>query len=202
MDLEEAAKRKLILFAPRPTYPYEAGRRHESGAGIAQVDIDEDTGRVQSVVMSPSTGSAFLDKATIDVLGRWKVEPHTVAKIRVPISYTERGVSFSLLKEEKSLVEMLAPSLGPGTLRKAPAPTYPEPQSWSHKHGKGVYELHADSSGRVIEVKILQSSGDQIFDKTVRKTLSKWELARGPLVVEIPLSFILTPNSYRVDVAR
>ena len=97
---------------------------------------------------------------------------------------------------------MLATYLGAGTLSNAPAPIYPVPQSWSYKHGKGVYELEVDPSGHVTDVRILQSSGDETFDKTVRKTLLKWRLTRGPLVVEIPLSFALTPNSYRLDVAR
>lgn len=202
MGLEEAKKRGLILSAPHPSYPYLARVRHEIGSGVAQFRIDENTGLVQSVVMSPSTGSVYLDQNTTDTMRRWKFQPHAMNKLRVPISYTLQGVSFTLQKHELSFVEMLAPYLGPGALSKAPTPTYPVPQSWSYKHGKGVYELEVDSSGHVTDVRILQSSGDEIFDKTVHKTLLKWQLTRGPLVVEIPLRFVLTPNSYRLDVAR
>lgn len=49
---------------------------------------------------------------------------------------------------------------------------------------------------------VLQSSGDPIFDQAAAKALGKWQLNRGPLIVELPLSFVLTPRSYRVDVAR
>ena len=115
-------------------------------------------------------------------------------QIRVPISYDIEGVSFTLERHAKSLVEMLIPYLGPGALRKAPNPTYPVPQSWSFKHGKGVYELHVDATGKVSEVRVLQSSGDKTFDKTVLKTLQKWEFNRGPLIVEIPLRFSLLPT--------
>ncbi|MBA3961550.1 MAG: TonB family protein [Chthoniobacterales bacterium] len=202
IGLAEATKRHAVLYAPHPTYPYDARVRHQIGSGVAQVQVDENTGLVQSVVMSPGTGSTILDQETIKTLLRWKVQPHTLTKLRVPISYSLAGVSFTLDKREQSLVEMLTPYLGSGTLRKAPAPTYPVPQSWGYKHGKGVYELQVDPSGRVTDVKVLQSSGDAIFDKTVRKTLLKWQLTRGPLVVEIPLRFVLTPNSYRLDVAR
>lgn len=49
---------------------------------------------------------------------------------------------------------------------------------------------------------VLKSSGDHAFDESVQKTLRKWEFTRGPLTVELPLSFALTPTSYRIDVAR
>lgn len=59
-----------------------------------------------------------------------------------------------------------------------------------------------DKDGRVPEVKILKSSGDLVFDREAVKTLDKWRLNRGPVVIELPLRFQLTPRSYSVDVGR
>ncbi|MGH8094325.1 MAG: hypothetical protein ACREIF_12775 [Chthoniobacterales bacterium] len=50
--------------------------------------------------------------------------------------------------------------------------------------------------------KVLKSSGDPAFDRSVEKTLGKWKLRRGPLVLELPLRFVLTPSSYSVQLAR
>jgi TonB family protein len=62
--------------------------------------------------------------------------------------------------------------------------------------------LHVDKSGRVDGVKILASSGDGTFDRVAVGTLRKWRLRRGPLTVELPLSFILTPTSFAVQIPK
>ncbi len=192
----------LLLYAPLPTYPYEARKARVVGSGVALIRVNSDTGKVDDVTMEISTGSDLLDNETLNALRRWRFKPHSTDRAKVPISYSMNGVSFYYKKHETPLAEMLAPYLGAGAVRKAKVPEYPNRDQWTFKHGKGRYELHIDSTGRVESVVVLQSSGDPIFDKAAQKTLSKWELNRGPLVVELPLSFILTPNSYRVDVAR
>ena len=131
-----------------------------------------------------------------------EVEPHTVASVKTPISFTLEGVLLTYKKDEHPLAEILAPFLGKGAVRKAEVPEYPDRAHWTSKQGKGRYEIHVSADGRVENVVVLQSSGDPVFDKAAVKTLGKWELNRGPLVVELPLSFILTPSSYRVDIAR
>ena len=98
--------------------------------------------------------------------------------------------------------DVLARFLGKGTVLKGPIPEYPRRPAWTNKRGKGVYEFHADQAGKVQQVRVLKSSGDATFDRVVQKTLLNWRLRRGPLVLELPLSFVLTPTSYSVDVAR
>ncbi len=98
--------------------------------------------------------------------------------------------------------DVLAAFLGKGTVRKGPIPAYPRRPSWTNKSGKGVYELHADKEGRITQVKILKSSSDAVFDREAVKTLGKWRLNRGPIIIELPLRFRLTPRSYSVDVGR
>ena len=96
--------------------------------------------------------------------------------------------------------EMLARFLGKGSVVDAPMPTYPVYPPWNNKMGRGVYELHIRRDGKVEEVKILRSSGDATFDDINSKAFRKWQFARGPVIVELPLSFTLTPTSYSVKV--
>lgn len=201
LNVTEARQRGVLLYAPFPTYPYEARRLRTIGSGIALLQINEN-GEVENATMKVSTGSVVLDDETLRALRRWRFRSHTLTVAQVPVTYTMAGALFSYKKEERPLAEILAPFLGQGAVRKAKVPEYPDREHWTFKHGKGRYEIHVDANGRVENVIVLQSSGDPIFDKAAQKTLGKWQLNRGPLVVELPLSFILTPNSYRVDVAR
>ncbi len=201
-DLQRQLQDGRLLYAPYPVYSYEARRLHQVGSGIARLKVDPETGNVAEATMQLSTGSAILDNATLRALRLWKFKPHTVSAAKIPVTYTLLGALFTYKKDEHPLAEMLAPFLGAGAVRKAKVPEYPDRQHWSFKHGKGRYEIHVGAGGRVENVAVLQSSGDPVFDNAAVKTLGKWELNRGPLVVELPLSFILTPNSYRVDIAR
>ncbi len=202
IPLTDAQAMELLVFAPRPPYPYEARRAYAIGAGVAALEVDEETGLVKKATMQVSTGSRLLDDNTVETLRQWRFKPHTTAGALVPISYTMNGINIEVHKHEKSMAEILAPFLGAGALRKAPTPQYPSFPNWSFRHGKGIYEIRADATGKVSNVAVLTSSGDPVFDGTVQKTLRKWQFTRGPLTVELPLSFALTPTSYRIDVAR
>ncbi len=78
----------VAINAPRPSYPYEARRQKITGTGVAIMTVDRLSGRVVSVRMSESTGSALLDQATISGLHRWRFQPGTVSLVRCPITYT------------------------------------------------------------------------------------------------------------------
>ncbi len=202
MTMNDAKKMGVLLFAPFPSYPYEARRDRAIGAGIAILAIDQETGLVKEAHMQLSTGSPILDQNTLDTLRRWRFRPHTLYGLKVPIHYDMPSIGVDYRKKQKPMAEILAPYLGPGAVRKAPIPQYPGRQNWGFKHGKGIYEIRSDAAGKVTAVKVLTSSGDAVFDEAVQKTLRKWQFNRGPLTVELPLAFALTPTSYRVDVAR
>lgn len=82
------------LSAPRPDYPYEARRRHETGSGIATLTIDPVSGVVVDAEMEQSIGSAILDGSTLSALRRWRFKPGTARRVRVPITFTLMGASF------------------------------------------------------------------------------------------------------------
>lgn len=77
----------MAISAPMPEYPYEAKRRNLTGNGVCVVRVDIATGRVTAARMSQSTGSAMLDKLTVQTFKSWRFKPGTVSEVRVPISY-------------------------------------------------------------------------------------------------------------------
>ena len=145
----------------------------------------------------------MLDRAAREAFLRWRFKPGTSRRIKVPITFTMGGrVQTGYHVESRSMDDVLAGFLGKGTLLKGPIPEYPKSPPWTDKSGKGVYELHAGKDGRVTRVNGLKSSGDAPFDGVAVKTLGKWQLRRGPLVLELPLRFSLSPTHYAVDIAR
>ena len=160
--------------------------------------VDSKTGQVVRAFMYISTGSSILDESTLSVR-QWKFKPGTVAMVKVPISYSMMGGSHvNYERNAKSMDDVLARYLGKGTVLKGPIPEYPTGRRWGFKEGRGVYELHAGKSGSVESVKVMKSSGDPVFDGAAQQTLGKWRLNRGPLTLELPLCFMLTPDSCKV----
>jgi len=202
----EKVNMEHALFAPRPEYPYLASKERIAGSGIAVMKIDPKTGRVVRAFMAISTGASILDEATLSAVRQWRFKPGTVRFVKVPISYTVMG-GYSVgyrgyERHSKSMDDVLASYLGKGTVLNGPIPEYPTGIRGESREGRGVYELHAGKSGHVENVKVLKSSGDPLFDTAAQKTLGKWRLSRGPLTLELPLQFVLTPESYRVNVTR
>lgn len=154
--------------------------------------------------MAQSTGSSLLDAAALEAFRRWRFAPGQIARVKTPITFSMLGgrpyTEYAV--QSKSMDDVLAAFLGKGTVLKGPIPAYPRFSAWTNRHGKGVFELHAGKNGKVEQVRILKSSGDPTFNREAVKTLGKWRLRRGPIIVELPLSFQLTPTSYAVEVSR
>ena len=84
----------LALYAPRPNYPYEARRTGTTGSGVAQLTVNSVAGNVINARMAQSTGSAILDRATLEALQRWQFKPGVAENIDVPVTYTLTGISY------------------------------------------------------------------------------------------------------------
>lgn len=84
----------LVMYAPRPVYPYEARRQRMTGSGIALLAVDPAVGNVTSVRMTQSCGNVILDNATLEALRRWRFKPGSVLTVQVPITYTLTGASY------------------------------------------------------------------------------------------------------------
>ena len=190
----------LAIYAPTPQYPYEARSRRQVGSGVAILAVDPNTGLVTNVEMATSTGYPLLDNAALNAFRQWQFKPGTIAKARIPITFTMGGSVITKLTVayKRNMDEMLATFLGKGTVLNGPNPRYPLYPPWTDKQGDGKYELHVGKNGKVEDVKILKRSGDPTFDRVAVDTLRKWRLRRGPIVIELPLAFKLTPQTYDI----
>lgn len=196
--------RRTAKTSVTPNYPYEARRAKRTGSGIVVFDVDPSTGAVTTARMAQSTGHPELDEAVIETFKKARFRKGVPPRQKTAVSFVMGGVltSNEYNVKARSMDEVLARFLGPGTVVEGPVPDYPRSPAWTNKSGSGIYELHANKSGAVDEVRVLKSSGDKVFDRVTVRTLRKWRLRRGPVVVELPLRFTLTPTSYSVDVAR
>lgn len=86
--------KSLTLYAPRPSYPYEARRSGTTGSGIAELTVNSATGNVIAARMFQSTGSSILDAATLSAFRQWRFKPGVASSITVPITYTLSGISY------------------------------------------------------------------------------------------------------------
>jgi protein TonB len=84
----------LATYAPRPQYPYEARSRRVTGSGVCVVDVDSASGNVTSATMAQSIGSPILDNAAVSAFRQWRFKPGTVAKVKIPITFTMTGASY------------------------------------------------------------------------------------------------------------
>jgi periplasmic protein TonB len=91
---QSGSVKALALYAPRPSYPYEARRSSVTGSGVAELTVNSESGNVIEARMSQSTGSSILDNATVATLRRWRFKPGIASNIAVPITYTLTGVSY------------------------------------------------------------------------------------------------------------
>jgi len=204
--VDDRAVLAVLVSAVRPEYPYEARLRRITGRGVAVLKIDRATGKVVSCEMVPSTGSEILDDAAVQAFREWRFKPGTIAGVRIPIAFAMPGQGGEVFTDYhakgKSVDEALARFLGKGTIEEAPVPAYPRSVPWITKQGKGVYEIHVRKDGIVSDVKILKRSGDNVFDRAVIYTLRLWRFRRGPLILELPLAFSLTPTHYSVSIPK
>jgi TonB family protein len=202
-QISDAEVRAVVVSAPRPEYPYEARRAQITGRGIVVLEVDSTTGKVTSARMELSTGSTILDYAALSAFRRWQFKPGTISRVKTPIRFTMGGdVVTEYHVKQKPMDEALERFLGKGTVAKGPIPEYPRSTPWTNKQGKGVYELHVQKDGRVSDVRIIKRSGDDTFDQVAVTTLRNWRLRRGPLILELPLSFKLTPTKYSVEIPK
>jgi TonB family protein len=84
----------LATYAPKPPYPYEARSRHLTGSGVCVLSIDLASGSVTEASMAQSIGNSILDNAATSTFRQWKFRPGSVAKVKVPITFTMTGASY------------------------------------------------------------------------------------------------------------
>lgn len=72
----------------------------------------------------------------------------------------------------------------------APAPAFPPEVSRSGVSGSGRFRLSFDARGKVTNIQIIQSTGNQLFDRAAINTLRQWKSAPGrEWVATVPVTF-------------
>jgi TonB family protein len=85
----------VAVYAPKPTYPYEARSRKITGSGVCVLSVDVGSGAVTDASMAQSIGSPILDTTTVSTFRQWRFKPGACApKVKVPITYTLTGASY------------------------------------------------------------------------------------------------------------
>jgi protein TonB len=72
----------------------------------------------------------------------------------------------------------------------APAPAFPPELSRPGVSGSGRFRLSFDARGKVTNIQIIQSTGNQLFDQSAINTLRQWKSAPGrEWVATVPVTF-------------
>lgn len=87
----EQAARDVLVFAPRPEYPLLAREANLSGAGVYILNVNEQTGVVESINVEKRTGHGILDAAAMKALIQWRFKPHTAKRVKIPIQFMMDG---------------------------------------------------------------------------------------------------------------
>jgi TonB family protein len=82
-----------MVSMPHPSYPYEARRMRQTGAGKFRLHFDA-SGAVTDVDVRESTGSPMLDQTAASTFRRWHCRPGALTQVTVPITYTMEGAQF------------------------------------------------------------------------------------------------------------
>ena len=83
--------KSCALYAPKPYYPSRAAKEYKTGAGTFILNIDRETGLVTSIKIEKTTGRWSLDVSCLKTLIKWRFKPHTLTKVRVPVSFVFDG---------------------------------------------------------------------------------------------------------------
>ena len=76
---------------------------------------------------------------------------------------------------------------------RAPAPEYPFEARRTHQEGEGRFRLYIDRSGRVTDIKVLQSTGHALLDAAAIKAFRSFQARPGTRrETDVPISFKLT----------
>lgn len=170
---------RALVYAPRPDYPYEARALHLEGSGKFEVLVDQSTGAVREVLVVRTTGYQLLDDAAVIALRKWRMKPHTFKVFYVPINFLMAGWVADELRAARVHTTF------------APAPVVPFSTRMHGVGGHGRFELKIDlQTGRVADVKIVESTSDSRLDDASLKAFRQWRFVPHTVeTVTIPVTF-------------
>ena len=88
-----ASAKAYATFTPLPKYPAKERSDSVTGIGVCLMSVDPASGRVTAASMEQSTGDSTLDKSAVNAFRKWRFQPGTVSKVRIPIEFNMTGAS-------------------------------------------------------------------------------------------------------------
>ena len=74
-------------YAPKPQYPDEAKKQHQTGSGLFRITLDLSNGSVVKVTTIKSTGFPTLDNSAVKAFRGWRLRPGRWKEIDVPVTF-------------------------------------------------------------------------------------------------------------------
>ena len=185
---------RSAIYHPQPEYPNDARRQRLEGDGLFRLDIEAGTGKVTNVKVIKSTGHKVLDKAGMQAFYRWQFPHGPATSIQVPLQFK---------LEEASAEE------APANVIYSPSPEYPTAAlqsqlTFAKAHrpmsGSGLFALIVDrETGKVTEVKTMQSTGQKILDDAAISAFRRWRFKPKTVfrAVRVPITFVLGQQFFR-----
>lgn len=164
----EGNRRSAIAYAiktPRPDYPIEAMRLGVEGSGLYVLHLEQRTGKVTAVEVKKSAGHSSLDKAAVNAFRHWQfTQGSPFSSVEIPLNFTMRNQA----------EEQLAGARRYATY--SPLPIYPTQARFSYVLGWGLFEFLIDyNTGKVQDVKVVQTSGSGAIDDSIVHTFRTWK---------------------------
>jgi TonB family protein len=151
-----------LVNHPLPVYPAEARALHLVGKGNYLLTFDTKSGAVQKALIVHSAGSPILDQAVVDCLRSWKAKPHTLDKVYVPVTFDAAKPGQAASPSNRNILY-------------SPYPAFPGSYKMDFSSTDGTFELEIDqNSGRVTNVRVLDTMGEYPLDIFASHTLRLW----------------------------
>ena len=121
---------------------------------------------MKKVLVVKTTSYQLLDDAAIMAVQKWRFKPHTIERFYVPVSFSLAGWMADELRAARAHTTF------------APAPVRPFSTWMNGVGGDGRFQLRIDlQTGRVTDVKILESTRDGRLDEAGVKAFRQWRFA-------------------------
>jgi TonB family protein len=151
------------IYSPMPAYPPTLINRLAEGEGVYRLIVNEQNGEVTGASVVKSAGAREFDDAALKTLQRWRFAPHTGTSVLVPIQFSTPNQTSNQLREARKNAIF------------APTPSYPTAARFENMQSWGIYQFIIDfETGRVTDVKVLQTSGSGKLDDPIVATFRKW----------------------------
>jgi TonB family protein len=141
----EAPARPLLVDMQecKPTYPAESLRALEEGKTVARIHVAA-SGALRGVSVIRSSGSARLDQAVIDAMGRCRFSPARQGDVAVDSSFN---------------IEYVWRIEPPAAVGGSCAIVYPVQSLKAEEQGTTTLEFHVGEDGRARDIRVARSSG-------------------------------------------